>query len=233
MTSPLLAPDRFAPYVHTGDESRSCELMRVRYNVIYADPPWKYSNWHDKAHGAAKAHYTEMSFEDLASLPISRYCDPDWCVLFLWATWPKLDAAIDVMRAWGFEFKTGFPWVKTVADGSKIRRGIGFWTQSTSEMLLIGVRGARPPLDHDKHGRQYGLLTGEARTFYGTVEGHSKKPPTVREWITDLFPGAARLELFATERAPGWTSIGLVLGTRLGRDGITTCAPIDHGSHQP
>ena len=79
------------------------------FPVVYADPPWQYDN---KGRGAAENHYPTMSLDDVKALPVSRLAAPD-AVLFLWATWALLPEALEVMRAWDFEYKTvGFVWVK-------------------------------------------------------------------------------------------------------------------------
>lgn len=81
-----------------------------KYNVIYADPPWRYKLW--TGGGAADEHYPTMSIEDIKALPVDKLAAKD-CALFLWITFPMLHEAWDVMRAWGFDFKTvAFVWIK-------------------------------------------------------------------------------------------------------------------------
>ena len=83
-----------------------------KYNVIYADPPWSYQQWCNKKQGAAKAHYETMKQKDIEELPVERIADKN-CILFMWATFPKLQEALATIKAWGFEYKTiGFCWVK-------------------------------------------------------------------------------------------------------------------------
>jgi N6-adenosine-specific RNA methylase IME4 len=88
-------------------------LKRRKYGAIYADPPWSFRNWSAKGTGRnAVSHYDCLSFERLATLPM-RDLAAENCVLFLWAVDPLLDKAFELMRAWGFEYKTvGFYWVK-------------------------------------------------------------------------------------------------------------------------
>ena len=82
-----------------------------KYNIIYADPPWSYRNT-GNIQATANAHYPTMRQEDIENLPIERLAEKD-CILFLWATFPKIQEALDCMKAWGFEYKTvGFTWVK-------------------------------------------------------------------------------------------------------------------------
>lgn len=76
-----------------------------KYNVIYADPPWSYQQWCNKKQGAAKAHYETMKQKDIEELPVERIADKN-CILFMWATFPKLQEALATIKAWGFEYKT-------------------------------------------------------------------------------------------------------------------------------
>lgn len=100
-----------------------------KYNVIYADPPWSYQQWCNKKQGAAKAHYETMKQKDIEELPVERIADKN-CILFMWATFPKLQEALATIKAWGFEYKTiGFCWVKRNKNGSWFK-GIGFYTKS-------------------------------------------------------------------------------------------------------
>ena len=75
---------------------------RGRYRVITADPPWRYQNWTDAKNGAARSHYATMAAADLGALPVADLADERGCALLLWATWPKLPEALEVMPAWGF-----------------------------------------------------------------------------------------------------------------------------------
>lgn len=74
-----------------------------RYAVIYADPPWRYSQ--KGLQGAAEKHYPTMSIEELSALPVAELAAPD-SVLFLWATFPQLPEALRLIRAWGFTYKS-------------------------------------------------------------------------------------------------------------------------------
>lgn len=86
-----------------------------KYGIIYADPPWSYKD--SGCQGAAAAQYQTMSVEDICKLPVKDLADRN-CVLFMWATYPKLEEALEVIKAWGFEYKTiAFQWVKTYKSG--------------------------------------------------------------------------------------------------------------------
>lgn len=154
-----------------------------KYNVIYADPPWSYQQWCNKKQGAAKAHYETMKQKDIEELPVERIADKN-CILFMWATFPKLQEALATIKAWGFEYKTiGFCWVKRNKNGSWFK-GIGFYTKSNSEVCLIATKG-KPPKKSVHHTvsqlvetvmdilrRCDGIIVGEK---FGISEGMSKE----------------------------------------------------------
>lgn len=189
--------------------------MNPKARCVLADPPWAYAQWSDRKHGAAAAAIDVMATSDIAAIPVGEWCDED-CALFLWGTWPKVPDAIQVMRAWGFDFVTGLPWVK-VYKGGDAYRGIGFWTQGASEYLLIGKRGDP---DRVKGTPVIGLLVGEQPVLYGSVSEHSRKPEAIHEWIERLFPGGPFLELFARRPRAGWACWGGDLGFVLSAEGV-------------
>src|SRR5882724_8981474 len=117
-------------------------LKRRRYGVIYADPPWSFRNWSAKGTGRnAISHYDCLSFDALAALPV-RDIAANNCVLFLWAVDPLLDKALELIRAWDFEYKTvGFYWVKQNTKNQGFFTGLGYWTRANPEQCLIATRG--------------------------------------------------------------------------------------------
>lgn len=168
------------------------------YDVIYADPPWQYSNvlpqW-----GAAETHYRTMSIEELCNIKIPG---ADNAVLFLWVTNPFLRDAFQVLDAWNFTYKTNMVWVKT---GLK-RPGSGFWLRGRHELLFICGRGAFVP---DQAGKEPigSVIEGEL-VLYAGINEHSKKPDTTYELIEKMYPNGKYLELFARNKRPGWESWG-------------------------
>ena len=205
---------------------------RGTIRVLLADPAWRYANFSASCHGAAEHAYEDgtMATDDICRIPVKRWCADD-AVLFLWGTWPKLPDAVRVMSAWGFEYVSGFPWVKTTPSAGTIYTGIGFWTQSCSEYLLIGRRGhglerddsdkvvglATDARGADEHGRPRdgGDVEKNDRVLWAPRAEHSRKPEEVHEWVERLFPGEraeTRLELFARRQRPGWTCWGGDLG---------------------
>ena len=97
-----------------------------RFSIIYADPPWSYQVWSDKGKGrSAENHYPTMSKADIQNLPIPRICEKD-CVLFLWVTAPCLEQGLELIRAWGFTYKTvAFTWVKQNKKSDSFFTGMG------------------------------------------------------------------------------------------------------------
>lgn len=162
-----------------------------KYQIIYADPPWSYKVWSEdkkSAQGCAKKYYQTMSIEDICNLPISELADKD-CKLFLWATPPCLPEALQVMKAWGFEYKTiAFCWVKTNPKSKTPFFGIGHWTASNCELVLAGLRKG------GKLNRQSKSISQIDMTSRGK---HSIKPDSIRQNIVKLCGDVPRIELFA------------------------------------
>lgn len=188
--------------------------MHDKYKVIVADPPWDYKNYKKPAHGAPQ--YKTMKFEDIAAIPTSDWADKT-CLLVLWCTWPHLNNGIELVSKWGFNYVTGLPWVKTSPKSGEIRCGIGFWTQSASEVILIGRKGKVSP---DRKNVRRGILVGEDRQFYAPIRKHSSKPEDIQDWIEARFEGPY-LELFARREREKWDCWGLDTGYLLSENGVS------------
>jgi len=162
-------------------------LPKNKFSIIYADPPWQYAL--DSVRGSVGKHYKTMSFEEILKMKIPS---EENSVLFLWATNPKLKEAIQVLDAWGFEYKTNICWIKD-------KFGTGYWVRGQHELLLIGTKGKvqTPP----QHLRFSSVLKAK-RTQ------HSKKPEEFYELIEKMFPKHSYLELFARGKRNGWESWG-------------------------
>jgi N6-adenosine-specific RNA methylase IME4 len=158
------------------------------YDVILADPPWRYSFSKSKSR-KIENQYPTMSLREICDMEIPA---KDNAVLYLWATAPKLPEALEVMKAWGFTYKTNAVWDKQIM-------GMGYWFRGQHELLLVGVNGKFSPPPTDK--RTSSVLS-EARGM------HSKKPDIVRLMIEIWFPKASKIELFARERVEGWDAHG-------------------------
>jgi N6-adenosine-specific RNA methylase IME4 len=118
----------------------------VKYNIIYADPPWPYKVYsRDTGSGrSAESHYNTMSIEDIKSLPVGSIA-ADNAVLFLWVTNPTLEYAFEVIRAWGFTYKTvAFNWLKINKKADSWFWGMGFWSRANGEELWIALKENSP-----------------------------------------------------------------------------------------
>lgn len=171
-------------------------LIQVKkYNIIYADPPWKYR---DKATaGAAEKHYQTMYLKEVCELPIKDISDKD-CVLFLWCTYPQIWEGLQVIKNWGFEYKTiGFQWVKLNKKNNKPFYGIGHYTRSNSECCLIAIKGKPKP-----------ICKNISQLVFSRRRKHSQKPDIVRDKILQIMGDLPRIELFAREQIRGWDCWG-------------------------
>jgi N6-adenosine-specific RNA methylase IME4 len=168
-----------------------------KYNIIYADPPWSYKVWNKKEHKTAEKHYNTMSLNDIKELPLNNITE-DNCVLFLWATYPQLKEALEVIDAWGFKYKTvAFTWVKRNKKTDSWFWGLGYWTRANSELCLLATKGTIKRQSAAVH-----------QVIDTPIERHSKKPDIVRDKIVELVGDLPRIELFARESAEGWDSWG-------------------------
>lgn len=166
-------------------------LFIKKYNIILADPPWRYANKGGK--GAAEQHYPTMSLDEICALPVAEIAAKD-SALFLWATFPMLAEALRVIRAWGFQYKTvAFVWLKQNRKAKTWFYGMGFWTRSNAEICLLATRGH--PKRKDK---------GIHQLIISPIEEHSKKPDEARKRIVRLMDDLPRAELFARQETPGW-----------------------------
>ena len=162
-----------------------------KYNIIYADPPWKY--WGGIKRGAASNHYPVVPLEQICALPVSKFA-ADNCALFLWVTFPKLEECFDVIRAWGFAYKTvAFVWVKQTKKSGQWFTGLGWWTRSNAEICLLATKGRPQRFSKNIH-----------QLIVSPVEEHSKKPYIVRDKIVELMGDLPRLEMFARQAPEGW-----------------------------
>jgi N6-adenosine-specific RNA methylase IME4 len=163
-----------------------------------------FATYSEKGKGrSAEAHYGCMNLADIAALPVAGWAAKD-CILLLWTTDPLLPAALRVIEAWGFQYKTvGFYWAKLNKSAPRIYlaerdffTGMGFWTRANVEQCLLATRG---------HPRRSG--TGVRKLVIAPRREHSRKPDEMYERIEQLAPGPY-LELFARGTRTGWDSWG-------------------------
>jgi N6-adenosine-specific RNA methylase IME4 len=155
-------------------------LGSALYNVIYADPPWRFEprSRDTGMDRAADNHYPTLSLSDIIAIKVPAADD---CVLFLWATVPMLPDALQLMESWDFDYRSHQVW-------DKQHIGTGYWFRNRHELLLVGTRGDMPA---PAPGQQYESLISIQATR------HSEKPFAFREMIDELYPTASKLEMFA------------------------------------
>ena len=158
-----------------------------KYNIIYADPPWKYADKLIEGYGAADHHYPQMTIEELCQLPVQDLAG-DNAVLFIWVTSPLLEDVFEIIKAWGFQFKTSFVW-------DKVKHNFGHYNSVRHELLLICTRGSYTP--------QVPELFDSVQSIERSNR-HSQKPQEFRTIIDTLYPSGKRIELFARDIASGW-----------------------------
>ncbi len=160
-----------------------------RYPVLYVDPPWPWESWSQETRINRAPMYPVMTLESIRALTVPAADD---CALFLWATPPLVDEAIQVMKTWGFAYKSQIIW-----DKEKIVTG--FWARAQHEVLLIGVRGDIPA---PAPGTQ------PPSVIRAKPGAHSEKPDIFAEIIEGMFPTLPKLEMFARKQRKGWTCWG-------------------------
>lgn len=161
------------------------KLKPFGYGAIIADPPWHYEMRSPKGHAKGPmAHYESMSDQEILELPVGLLAQRD-CLLWLWATFPRLPFAIECMRAWGFPYVTGGAW-------DKGRIGTGYTLRSRAEAFLIG-----------RFGDVQARLTDVPNLISSPAGRHSAKPIEARAIVMRMTPHAFRCELFAREEWPG------------------------------
>lgn len=158
------------------------------FDLLYADPPWRYE--HDTTPSRAiENQYPTMTLDAICDLAVPAAAN---CVLFLWATAPKLEEALRVLNAWGFTYRTNAVW-----DKQKI--GMGYWFRGQHELLLVGVKGkVAPPHEHDRVSSVLSYPRGK----------HSVKPVAIYELLEKLYPKATKLEMFNRSKRKGWKTWG-------------------------
>jgi N6-adenosine-specific RNA methylase IME4 len=172
----------------TAIAARPVAELSGAFPVIYADPPWRYEHAISDSR-KIENQYPTMTAEELAALTPPAADD---AVMFLWATSPKLDEALDLLRVWGFSYRTNLVWVK-----DKI--GMGYYARQQHEQLLIARRGDLPVPDPADR---------PSSVIHAPRGRHSEKPESVYGLIERMYPLFARCEMFARQTRPGWTSWG-------------------------
>ncbi|ACJ00057.1 MT-A70 family methyltransferase [Rhodospirillum centenum] len=170
------------------------------FSTVLADPPWRFTNRTGKMAPEHRrlSRYGTMTLDGICALPVQRIVAPT-AHLYLWVPNALLPEGIQVLRAWGFEYKSNIVWHKIRKDGGSDGRGVGFYFRNVTELILFGVRG--------RNART--LDAGRTQVNYiGTRKReHSRKPDEQYGLIESCSPGPY-LELFARGTRPNWSVWG-------------------------
>lgn len=192
--------------INSGNGSMAQDLLSLglrKYKTILADPPWQFSNRTGKMAPEHKRlmRYSTLSLQQIMELPVSQLAQPT-CHLYLWVPNALILDALEVMKRWGFTYKTNLVWYKVRKDGGPDGRGVGFYFRNVTEIVLFGVRGHMRTLGPGR--RQVNILSSRKRE-------HSRKPDELYEIIEKCSPGPY-LELFARHQRQGWDHWGNEVG---------------------
>ncbi len=173
---------------------------KKRFTTIMADPPWQFTNRTGKV---APEHrrlnrYGTMNLSEIMSLPVAEAASPT-AHLYLWVPNALLPEGLEVMRAWGFTYKSNIVWHKIRKDGGSDGRGVGFYFRNVTELILFGVRG--------KNARTLELGRTQVNLIATRKREHSRKPDEQYELIEGCSPGPY-LEMFGRGVRRGWSTWG-------------------------
>jgi N6-adenosine-specific RNA methylase IME4 len=174
-------------------------IARTDYGTILADPPWRFTNRTGKMAPEHRrlSRYSTLTLEQIKEIPVSVVAAVE-SHLYLWVPNALLQEGLQVMQAWGYQYKTNLVWHKVRKDGGPDGRGVGFYFRNTTELILFGVRGRLRTLPPGR--RQVNIIRTRKRE-------HSRKPDELYAIIEGCSPGPF-LELFARGRLPGWDQWG-------------------------
>lgn len=174
--------------------------IRGKFGTILADPPWRFQNSTGKVAPEHKrlARYATLSLREIKELPVAMYA-ADVAHLYLWVPNALLPEGLEVMRAWGFNYKANIVWYKVRKDGGPDGRGVGFYFRNVTEILLFGTRG--------KHARTLQPGRTQVNILSQRKREHSRKPDEIYPLIEACSQGPF-LELFARTKRKSWTVWG-------------------------
>lgn len=158
------------------------------YQVIYADPPWRYE-FPISLSRKIENQYPTMSLEEIGSMKIPSEKDS---VLFMWSTAPKLEESLQIMKLWGFVYRSHAIW-------DKDKLGMGYWFRISHEILLVGLKGKFKCPEPSMRIKSI---------FKQKIRRHSSKPYLVKELIEKWYPEASKIELFSRHKSIGWDVFG-------------------------
>jgi len=171
-----------------------------KFRTILADPPWQFQNKTGKIAPEHKRlnRYGTMTLSDILALPVADVTD-EIAHLYLWIPNALLPVGLEVMKAWGFLYKSNIVWHKVRKDGGPDGRGVGFYFRNTTELVLFGVRG--------KNARTLAPGRRQVNIIRTMKREHSRKPDELYDVIEACSPGPF-LELFARGTRLGWNAWG-------------------------
>ena len=158
---------------------------KTKYSTIMADPPW---NINQQGKRGAASHYNLMPLEDIKNMPVADLCNEN-AHLWLWVPNGLIPQGLEVMKAWGFTYRSPFFYIKP-------RLLLGNYLRNASETILFGTRGKAPI-----------RFKGQPNWGFYPLLDHSHKPEEQFAVIERCSPGPY-LELFARRRQPGWDAWG-------------------------
>ena len=188
---------------HTMSALKSLDLPSCKFGTILADPPWRFQNRTGKMAPEHKRlhRYRTMTIDEIKDLPIASMA-ADKAHLYLWVPNALLSWGLDVMKAWGFQYKGNIVWYKIRKDGGPDGRGVGFYFRNVTELVLFGTRGSLRTLAPGR--RQTNIITTRKRE-------HSRKPDELYPIIETCSP-SPYLELFARHERKHWSQWGDEIG---------------------
>ena len=171
-----------------------------KYKTIYADPPWQFQNRTGKVAPEHKRlnRYPTMKLEDIMKLPVGDVAD-EKSHLYLWVPNALLPEGLQVMEAWGFEYKTNLIWEKTRKGGEPDGRGVGFYFRNVTEILLFGIKGEK--------NRTLDPGRSQVNLIRAMKKEHSRKPEEFIDLI-EKCSNAPYLEVFARGNRDSWDMWG-------------------------
>lgn len=169
------------------------------FSTILADPPWRFANRTGKIAPEHKrlSRYTTLKLKEIKEIPVADVCDKN-SHLYLWVPNALLSEGLEIMKNWGFTYKTNLIWHKIRKDGGPDGRGVGFYFRNTTEIILFGIKGKMRTLQPGRS--QVNIIRTRKRE-------HSRKPDELYDIIEACSPGPY-LELFARGERKGWSLWG-------------------------
>lgn len=180
---------------------KGMELLH-KFKLIVMDPPWE-----NKSVGRAR-RYTTFDHRELLHVDVPGLADTDECVLGIWVTNKPVYSTFlleHALPAWRFTYHDTWFWLKICSNGELVMP-LDSTHRLPVEKLVVAYRG----VDEDARKRLAARLGSKTRVVVSIPLRHSWKPPPESLFDCSVAPPSdEKLELFARELRPGWTSIGL------------------------